>query len=94
MVTTRKTQRAGRDPEVFLPERGWTKAVGGGGCMAWQKGNTNDDGFMMLTDGDGADLPRACGEALLGFYDKDGHSTGAYLRFPLSDLLYDRITIG
>jgi len=83
-----------RNPEEFLVRNGWEKTMTGGGCMAWQRGNTVDDGFMMLTDTDGADLPRENGIALLGFYDKEGQSAGAYLRFPLSDLLYNRITIG
>lgn len=73
---------------------GWYEEMTGGGCMAWVRPSTNDAGYMMLTDGDGCDFPKPDGEALLGFYNKEGDAIGSYLRFPFSDLLDGKVRIG
>jgi len=61
------------------PLKGFEEFHTGGGCMALQKDTVL--GYIMITDSDGCDMPKAGQECTIGFYDNESNAIG-YVRAP------------
>jgi len=76
------------------PLKGFEVISTGGGCLALSRGSTyGNDGYVIITDWDGCDLPtEERGDCLIGYYDKDGGMIGS-IRVPYKDVLDSKITL-
>jgi hypothetical protein len=67
------------DPVRLLDDYGFISWHSGGGCMAYAL-FLPDDSHVLVTDDDGANLPKRMGEAMVGRYDNEGAEIQLYQR--------------